>query len=39
MSTGVAAGTPVYSPDSALKDIAGNTIDTSPFSAPGTSRF
>jgi hypothetical protein len=37
--TGVGAGTPVYTPDSALKDIPGNSIVTSPFSAPGTSRF
>jgi hypothetical protein len=37
--TGVTAGTPVYTPDSALKDPAGNAIATSPFSAPGTSRF
>ena len=39
VNTGVAAGTPTYTPDSALKDIAGNTINTSAFSAPGTSRF
>jgi hypothetical protein len=37
--TGVVTGTPVYTPDSALKDIAGNTISTTPFSAPATSRF
>jgi hypothetical protein len=37
--TGVVAGTPVYTPDSALKDIAGNTINTSAFSAPAASRF
>jgi hypothetical protein len=35
----VGAGTPVYTPDSALKDLAGNSIVASPFSAPGTSRF
>ena len=37
--TAVAAGTPTYTPDASLEDIAGNTIDTSPFSAPATSRF
>jgi hypothetical protein len=36
---GVAAATPVYTPSSSLKDIAGNTINTSAFSAPATSRF
>jgi hypothetical protein len=35
----VAAGTPRYTPSSSLEDIAGNTIVTTPFSAPGTSRF
>jgi hypothetical protein len=37
--TGVAVGTPTYTPSGSLKDIAGNTIVTSAFSAPGTSRF
>ncbi len=39
VNAGVAAGTPTYTPDSSLEDIAGNTINTSPFSAPATSRF
>ena len=39
VNAGVPVGTPTYTPDSALKDIAGNTIVTSPFSAPATSRF
>lgn len=39
VNTGVAAGTPTYTPDSALQDLAGNGISTSAFSAPGTSRF
>jgi hypothetical protein len=37
--TGVGLGTPTYTPSGSLKDIAGNTIVTSAFSAPGTSRF
>jgi hypothetical protein len=37
--TNVAAGTPTYTPSSSLKDLAGNTIVTSAFSAPATSRF
>jgi hypothetical protein len=39
VNSGVAVGTPVYTPSSSLKDIAGNTINTSAFSAPATSRF
>ena len=39
VNTGVAVGTPIYTPSSSLKDIAGNTINTSAFSAPATSRF
>jgi hypothetical protein len=39
VKTGVAAGTPVYTPNASIKDFAGNAISTSPFSAPGTSRF
>ena len=39
VSNNVAAGTPTYTPYSSLEDIAGNTIVTTPFSAPGTSRF
>ncbi len=39
VSAGVPAGTPTYTPDSSLEDIAGNTINPSVFSAPGTSRF
>jgi hypothetical protein len=35
----VSAGTPTYTPSASLKDIAGNTINTSPFSPSGTSRF
>ena len=37
--TGVAASTPVYTPDATLKDLAGNAIVTTAFSAPATSRF
>jgi hypothetical protein len=37
--SGIAAGTPSYTPSSSLKDIAGNTISTSAFSPGGTSRF
>jgi Chitobiase/beta-hexosaminidase C-terminal domain len=39
VSVGVSAGTPTYTPSSSLTDIAGNTINTNAFSAPGTSRF
>jgi hypothetical protein len=38
-NTGVPVGTPTYTPSSSLEDIAGNTIATSPFTAPATSRF
>ena len=36
---GVAASIPVYTPDTALKDLAGNTMAATAFSAPTTSRF
>jgi Chitobiase/beta-hexosaminidase C-terminal domain len=39
VNSGIAVGTPVYTPNSSLKDLAANTITTSAFSAPGTSRF
>jgi hypothetical protein len=39
VSLGIAAGTPVYTPSSSLKDIAGNAMSATGFSAPGTSRF
>jgi hypothetical protein len=39
INSNVTAGTPVYTPNSALQDFAGNSIVTTPFSAPGTSRF
>jgi Chitobiase/beta-hexosaminidase C-terminal domain len=35
----VSAGTPTYTPDAALRDIAGNGIVTTAFSPSGTSRF
>jgi Chitobiase/beta-hexosaminidase C-terminal domain len=38
-NTGIAVGTPTYTPSSSLEDIAGNTITTSPFSPPAASRF
>ncbi|MCW3066480.1 MAG: hypothetical protein JWN32_3652, partial [Solirubrobacterales bacterium] len=38
-NTGIAAGTPTYTPSAALKDLAGNTISASAFTASGTSRF
>jgi hypothetical protein len=37
--TGVGASTPVYTPSTALEDLAGNTMAATAFSAPGTSRF
>jgi hypothetical protein len=39
--TGVAASTPIYTPSTALKDLAtpGNAMAANPFSAPATSRF
>jgi hypothetical protein len=39
VNSGIAAGTPTYTPSSSLKDMAGNTINTSAFSPSGTSRF
>jgi hypothetical protein len=39
VNSSIGVGTPVYTPSSSLKDIAGNTIVPSAFSAPGTSRF
>jgi hypothetical protein len=39
VNPGTPLGTPAYTPSSSLGDIAGNTIVTSAFSAPGTSRF
>ena len=36
---GVGVSTPVYTPSTALEDMAGNTMAAAPFSAPGTSRF
>jgi hypothetical protein len=39
VSFGIAAGTPIYTPSSSLKDIAGNAMSATAFSAPGTSRF
>jgi hypothetical protein len=39
--TGVAASTPIYTPSTALKDLAspGNAMAANLFSAPATSRF
>ena len=39
--TGVAASTPIYTPDAALKDLASpaNFMTATAFTAPGTSRF
>jgi hypothetical protein len=37
--TGVAASIPVYTPSTALKDLAGNTMAATPFSAPAATRF
>jgi len=39
--TGVAVSTPIYTPNTGLKDLAspGNTIAATPFSGPATSRF
>jgi hypothetical protein len=37
--TGVADSTPTYTPNAALKDLAGNTMTATAFSAPATSRF
>ena len=39
--SGVAVSTPIYTPSTALKDLAspGNTMAATPFSAPATSRF
>jgi len=35
----VPASAPIYTPDAALRDLAGNTMAATPFTAPGTSRF
>jgi hypothetical protein len=37
--TSVPVSTPVYTPNAALKDLAGNAMTASAFSAPATSRF
>ena len=37
--TGVALSIPVYTPDTALRDLAGNTMTATAFSAPAASRF
>ncbi len=37
--TNVPASAPIYTPDAALMDPAGNTIVATPFTAPTTSRF
>ncbi len=36
---GVAVSIPVYTPSTALKDLAGNTMAATPFSAPAASGF
>jgi hypothetical protein len=35
----VGLSTPIYTPSTALRDQAGNTMTATPFSAPATSRF
>jgi hypothetical protein len=35
LNTGRSAATVVYTPDAAIKDVAGNTITTTPFSSAG----
>jgi hypothetical protein len=37
--TNVPASAPIYTPDAAIRDLAGNTIVTTPVTAPATSRF
>ena len=37
--TNVPASAPIYTPDAALRDLAGNTIVAAAFTAPATSRF
>jgi hypothetical protein len=38
-NSNLAAGTPVYTPASGIKDISGNTLSTNPFTAASASRF
>jgi hypothetical protein len=37
--TNVPASAPVYTPDSGIRDLAGNAIVATAFTAPATSRF
>ena len=37
--TGVAASIPVYTPSTALRDLAGNAMTATAFSAPAASQF